>query len=281
MIRSPSNAKVKLVRALRRRAIRQQEGLVVAEGARLIEEILRTGASPVLSFCTAAGQQDPRIAALFPASGPDPLLTTPAIMKAMSDTVTPPGILAVFPAPTPPAPANPTLILILDQVREPGNLGTILRSALAAGVDRVLPTPGSGDPLNPKALRAGMGAQSRLPVTSQTGWAQIEEDLAGTQVVLADPRGAEAYDAVDWTLPSALIVGGEAHGATNNAFRVAQRRVAIPMARDTESLNTATAAGIVLFEAARQRRSGRQGSGVRDQGLGIRGQRERKGLSDT
>lgn len=175
-------------------------------------------------------------------------------MKAMSDTVTPPGVLAVFPTATLPAPANPTLLLILDQVREPGNLGAILRSALAAGVDQVLLTPGTGDPLNPKALRAGMGAQFRLPVTQQNDWLQIERAVANMQVVLADPRGEETYDAVDWRLPSALIVGGEAHGATDNASRVAQRRVAIPMGRETESLNTAAAAGIILFEAARQRR---------------------------
>jgi len=253
MIHSLSNTKVKLVRALHRRAGRQREGLVIAEGVRLIEEILRTGVQPVLSFCTEAGQQNPRTTSLSETYGWRPLLATPTIMQAMSNTVSPPGLLAVFPMPRLPIPAHPTLLLVLDQVREPGNVGTILRAALAAGVDAVLLAAGSGDVYNPKALRAGMGAHYRLPIAQNLSWDEIGVALGDVQSVLADPHAGTSYQAVDWLRPSALIVGGEAFGAGTQAMERSCQQVAIPMAHDVESLNTAVATGIILFEAARQR----------------------------
>ncbi len=254
MIHSLTNTKVKLARALHRRAVRQREGLVIAEGARLIEEILRTGVQPVLSFCTEAGRQDPRVANLSQDFGWSPLLTTPAVMKAMSDTVSPPGLLAVFPMPRLPIPTHSTLRLVLDQVREPGNVGTILRAALAAGVDAVLLAAGSGDAFNPKSLRAGMGAHYRLPIAQNLSWDEIRAALGDVQIVLADPHAGRSYEAVDWLQPSALIVGGEAFGAGRQAMELSHQRVAIPMGHDVESLNTAVATGIILFEAASQRR---------------------------
>jgi len=257
MIRSTANEKVRLVRRLHRRAARWREGLVLAEGARLIQEILRTGTQPVLSFCTEEGQKDKHAWPLLQVQDRPPLLTPPAVMKAMSDTVTPPGLLALFPLPKLPVPPQATFLLLLDQVREPGNMGTILRSAVAAGVDAALLTPGCADAFSPKALRAGMGAQFRLPIQQNLSWNTARTLLADRQVVLADPRAATPYDAVDWTQACALIIGGEARGASRKASALADVRVAIPMARDVESVNTAVAAGIILFEFARQRRRGR------------------------
>jgi len=260
MIRSTANEKVRLVRRLHRRAARWRERLVIAEGARLIQEILRTGARPVLSFCTEEGRKDSRAWPLLEAQDRPPLLTDSAVMKAMSDTVSPPGLLAVFALPSLPAPPQATSVLLLDQVREPGNVGTILRSAVAAGVDVALLTPGCADAFSPKALRAAMGAQFRLPIEQNLSWNTVRALLGERQIVLADPRAATAYDAIDWTQPSALILGGEARGASRKASALADVRVAIPMAADVESLNTAVAAGIILFELARQRRRG----GLRD-----------------
>ena len=164
------------------------------------------------------------------------------------------GVIAVIPIPRPAPPPDPGLVLVLDQVRDPGNLGTILRSAAAAGVDLVLLSPGCVDPWNPKVLRAGMGAHFRLPVVEAESWDAIGERLAGLAVWLADAHGGTPYDRVDWTAPSALIVGGETTGLSREAESLGRGRVAIPMARDVESLNAAMAATILLFEAARQRR---------------------------
>lgn len=150
-------------------------------------------------------------------------------------------------------PPRPGLLLILDRVRDPGNLGTILRSAEAASVGHVLLSPGTVDHYNPKVVRGAMGAHFRLPVIS-LDWPAIAEQAGRRAVWLADAAGELSYDAVDWTQPSALIVGGEAAGAGQEAAVLATGRVSIPMAGGAESLNAAMAATVILFEAARQQR---------------------------
>jgi TrmH family RNA methyltransferase len=149
---------------------------------------------------------------------------------------------------------QPGLILILDCLRDPGNLGTILRSAEAAGVGQVILAPGTVDPYNPKVVRGGMGAHLRLPVLSLP-WPAIAKVVAGRAIWLADAAADLAYDAVDWTVPSALLVGGEASGPGEQARALATGEVGIPMAGGTESLNAAMAATVILFEAARQQRT--------------------------
>ncbi|MGD2041338.1 MAG: RNA methyltransferase, partial [Anaerolineae bacterium] len=114
-------------------------------------------------------------------------------------------------------------------------------------------SPGTVDLYNPKVVRGAMGAHFRLPVASLT-WPAIAMRLARRRVWLADSAGATTYDVVDWTEPSALIVGGEASGAGAEAAGLARGRISIPMASDVESLNAAMAATTILFEAARQRR---------------------------
>jgi TrmH family RNA methyltransferase len=175
------------------------------------------------------------------------------VMKAMADTVSPQGVLAVVPfvelAPLP----SPSLGLVVDRLRDPGNLGAILRSANAAGVGQVILAPKTVDPYNPKVVRGAMGAHFRLPIVALS-WPEIAEALAGVQVLLADARAEQAYDEVDWIWPSALIIGGEAHGASQEARELAADTIAIPMHGGVESLNAAVAASVILFEAARQRR---------------------------
>jgi TrmH family RNA methyltransferase len=148
---------------------------------------------------------------------------------------------------------RPGPILVLDQLRDPGNLGTILRSAEAAGAGEVVLAPGTVDLYNPKVVRGAIGAHFRLPV-ADLEWPAIGERVMGRAVWLADASGDMLYDAVDWRAPSALIVGGEAAGAGDHAAALATGRVCIPMAGNTESLNAAMAATVIMFEAARQRR---------------------------
>jgi TrmH family RNA methyltransferase len=174
------------------------------------------------------------------------------VLASCADTKTPQGVLAVVPFVR--IPPRPGLILILDRLRDPGNLGTILRSAEAAGAGHVLLAPGTVDPYNPKVVRGAMGAHFRLPISS-LAWPAIAQQVSGRRVWQAEMTGSVAYDKVDWAHPSALIVGGETTGASRKAAELATGCVRIPMAGDAESLNAAMAATVLLFEAARQRRT--------------------------
>lgn len=257
MITSLKNDRVRLVRALQeRRRVRQRERRFVAEGIRLCEEAARAGFRPHFVFYTDQARKDERALALLSRWEQENVPceeVSPEVMEACSDTETPQGLLAVVPIPEIPLPKSPTFLLILDRVRDPGNLGTILRAAWAAGVDGVVLASGTVDATNPKAVRAGMGAHFHLPILA-ADWEEIPRLVEGFRVYLADARGKALYTEVDWTGPTALIVGGEAEGAGDRARALAKATVAIPMAAGVESLNTAMAAAILLFEAVRQRR---------------------------
>ncbi len=210
---------------------------------------------PALVFYTEAWAASPAGRRLLPALRPADQGDWPVsetVLAACSDTETPQGVLAVVPflsiAP------RPGLILILDQIRDPGNMGAILRSAEASGAGQVILAPGTVDLYNPKVVRGAMGAHFRLPAAS-LDWPAIAERIAGLAVWLADAVGETSCDRVDWTIPSALIVGGEAAGAGERAAALATGRVSIPMAGGAESLNAAMAATVILFEAARQSRT--------------------------
>jgi TrmH family RNA methyltransferase len=253
MITSSGNSRIKEMRALvARRKARHGTGRCVLEGARLVGDAWEAGTAP-FEYALFTGD--------FAASAPGAALLTgldaggvpcfeidPALAGDVAGTETPPGVWAVCRFPKLPTPAAPTLALVIDQVSDPGNLGTIIRTAAAAGVDLVALTKGTVDPFNPKTLRAGMGAHFRVPVVF-AAW----DALPPVLLVLADAAGATRYDAFDWTQPVALVVGSEAHGFSGEAKRRAAEVVCIPMARRTESLNAAAAAAVILFEARRQR----------------------------
>lgn len=246
MITSTQNERVKLVHALQTQAKRRRkEGRIVLEGARLVQDALQAGHRPEFVFFTAqhAGlMQDVAEAQTV----------SEDVMRHMSDTQQPQGVIGVFPLPRHQPPQPPQRLLILDALRDPGNMGTVLRTAAAAGVQAVILAPGSVDPYNPKVLRAGMGAHFRVPVI-EMDWPQVAAYCAGLRVYLADSSGDTAYDAADWSAGWALVIGSEAHGASEAAQTLAAARVYIPMAAETESLNAAAAAAVLLFEAQRQR----------------------------
>ncbi len=255
MITSAANERVKYIRSLHRRRVRHREGAFIIEGVRLVEEALRAGVLPALVFYTEELNQSPRggqLLAEMKGTSCQTWAVSEAVMRTVSDTVTPQGILAVVPFVHLRPPPDPQLVLVVDRVRDPGNMGTILRSAQAAGVEWVIVAPGTVDVYNPKVVRGAMGAHFRLPIEGLT-WPGIEKALEGRQVLLADARGELVYHEVDWTVASALIIGGEAEGAGREAARLAGGRVAIPMRGGAESLNVGVAASVILFEAARQR----------------------------
>jgi TrmH family RNA methyltransferase len=258
VITSKTNKKVKYVRSLYRRPVRQREKRFVAEGVRLMEEMTRAGQEPVFVFYSAGISADTRASSLLEtlrSSVAQLESVSDDVMRSMADTKTPQGILAVAPfAEIEVEEAH--LSLVLDGLRDPGNLGTILRSAEAAGVGQVITMRGTVDVFGPKVVRGAMGAHFRLPIRADCNWDGIRDALQRRQVLLADARGEMAYDRVDWSQPSVLIMGGEARGASAEARRLCTGTVSIPMWADVDSLNVAVATSIILFEAARQLRGG-------------------------
>ena len=261
MITSIHNPRVKAARKLVDRKERYAVGMLLAEGVRMIADAVQCGVEPLVVFYDPlAVEANPAAATLLAAmdaGGTDCQACTPEVFATLTGTVTPQGLVAVLPLPLNlPFQAPLTFALVLDAVRDPGNAGTLLRSAAAAGVQAVIFGPQTVDPFNDKVLRAGMGAHFRVPLRICSTWEQVGQLLGSIpHIYLAEADAQLAYDQVDWRVPCALVVGGEASGAGAPA-RAAATAIAIPMHGGVESLNAAVAGSIILFEAARQRREG-------------------------
>ena len=257
-ITSLANEKVKYARTLDRRRVRHKERRFIIEGIRLLEDALKAGCVPASVFFVPGLEDSSRAANLLreaAALTSEVYPVAPHIIESLTDTVTPQGLLAVLPFPAL-VPRKDDLLLVLDGVQDPGNLGTLLRSAEAAGVDQVICTPRTVDAFNPKVVRAGAGAHFRLPL-GDLDWPQVRDRAAGKAVRLAEEGNSLAYYQVDWCQPAVLIVSNEGAGPGREARALAAERVAVPMHGGTESLNVAVAASIILFEAARQRATAR------------------------
>lgn len=254
MITSTKNNKIKRIRRLQDDSnIRHKEQAFVVEGIRLVEESLRWGWPPEIVLYT--GDFDQRgfdAVDQFRAQGCQVLQVSPTVMKAASDTETPQGLLAVLPLQRQPKPDKLDFLLIPDAVRDPGNLGTLLRTALAAGVDLVLLPPGTVDPHAPKVVRAAMGAHFRLPI-AKTSWEAIKEQIEPLHVFVAEAGEGLPYTKADLGQPLALVIGNEARGPGAEAQQLADEWLHIPMPGEAESLNAAVAGSILMFEVVRQR----------------------------
>ena len=270
VITSPANPTIAFVRSLARRDHRATERAFVVEGVRAIRDALAAGASPRLVLL----REKPDAAQLLteialPGDAPVRYVER-RLFDRLSDVQTPQGVLAVFPFPdvAPDLGGPSPLVLVLDRLRDPGNLGTLLRTAAGAGVDAVYLTPETVDPWNPKVVRAGMGAQFRVPFAdlSAATMQGLRDHIALRVVARGD--APLPYDAVDWTRPAALVIGGEAEGVSAALNAWSTEAVAIPLAAGVESLNAAIAGAVILFEATRQRRAARHRRqlGARDEG---------------
>ncbi|MEX2143990.1 MAG: RNA methyltransferase [Anaerolineales bacterium] len=255
MISSVRNPKVQHIRGLQRQAKRRAEaGSFVVDGARLAEEALRSGWPLRMALFTAqlAARHEGLVRALQARGVAEEVST--AVMAAASDTQTPQGILLEIEAKGAALPKLLNFVLILDGVADPGNLGTLLRSAAAADCDAVLLAPGCADAFSPKVVRSGMGAHFHQPILAQE-WAAISKVVRqyDLQSFLAEAWKGEPYDKQDLSKPLALILGGEARGAGHEAAKLNPQPVQIPMPGSVESLNVAAAGSILLFEIVRQR----------------------------
>ncbi len=264
MITSLNNEKIKRVAALQKKAsLRRQEGVFIAEGVRLFEEIPDGSMREAYLTEEAAAQLGKRghidIDALF-ASGKAETVSAEVFAK-MSDVVTPQGVLAVAERfeykledllPKERAP----LIMMSVDVQDPGNLGTIFRTAEAAGADGVMLCGGCADVYSPKVVRSTMGAIMRLPfiMEEDTGGAIEALKRAGVAVYAAalDDK-AKTFSENDYSGPTAFMTGNEGNGLKEEYIKAADGTVFIPMAGRTESLNASISAALLLYEAARQR----------------------------
>lgn len=251
MLTSLDNSRVKLIRALQsQRKAREKEGRFVVEGTRLVEEAVFSNCPIDFLFYSNLDQRAQALLDRLDKQGVSAIEVSPQIMRACADTESPQPLLAVLPFPAIKATSN-SLLLVCDRLADPGNLGTLLRTAAAASVDAVLLSPGTVDVYNPKVVRSAMGAHFRMAIET-LDWDQIRERVTGLHVWLAEANEGRRYDEVDWTQPSAIVVGGEADGPSAEGRALAQNSVFIPMPGGSESVNAAIAGSVILFEAVRQ-----------------------------
>jgi TrmH family RNA methyltransferase len=226
------------------------------EGVRLVQDALDAGVrletlvyAPERLASTAAGRAlRQRLDHMSSAEELDE-----GLLNSLSETVTSQGVLAAAAIPTEePLPVG-GMVLVLDGISDPGNAGAIVRTARAAGVTGLISTPTTTDLWGPKAMRAGMGAQFHVPARDGVVWPEVPAAAGDRPLCLADAREGAAYWELDWTLPRALVIGSEAHGATTPLALENAERVRIPMERETESLNAAAAAAILMYHALYQR----------------------------
>ena len=254
MITSASNSKVKLVRALAGRARdRREQQAFLAEGVRLVEEALASDwPFRFVLYADELSDRGRQLLGRIQQRGIETDEIASRLLATLSATETSQGILAVLADEKPLSVDKLNFVLIADAVRDPGNLGTLLRTAEAAGADAAFLAPGTTDAFASKVVRAGMGAHFRLPIF-EVSWDEIKTQVTtcGWEVYLADMHGRSCWE-TDFHSPLALIIGGEAEGATPAARRLAAHAVSIPMQGRAESLNAAVAGSILMFEIRRQ-----------------------------
>lgn len=235
-------------------AERRKTGMSVLDGAHLLGAFLQSGGKPEEIMVSEAGLADPEIAGLLQrARGARMTLLTDALFGALSTVESPTGVLAAVRTPEPRAPAvHARLALLLEDIQDPGNVGTLLRSAAAAGADEVLLSPQCAFAWSPKVLRAAMGAHFVTNIVERADLAAFLAQYRGLSVAL-DAKGERSLYDLDLRGPVAILVGNEGAGLSAPLREGANARARIPIAAGVESLNAATAGSIALFEAVRQR----------------------------
>lgn len=247
---SLQNPKVKLARSLEKRKAREEAGLFLVEGAKLLAEAVAYGHRPAMTFATAAWWAGYRGEPL-----PGERFEVPdAVLAAIATTETPDGVVALLPLPgdAPPALPADALVAIAHRLQDPGNLGTIVRAADAAGAAAVVVTEGTVDPWSPKAVRATMGSCFHLPIV-RTTLAAFKAAHPAVAIHALTLTGATSLYAQDLRGGAAFLIGNEGQGLDAEAEALADHRVKIPIPGRAESLNAAMAATICLYEAVRQR----------------------------
>jgi TrmH family RNA methyltransferase len=269
VVASKDNTRLKELRKALAAAGRSAQGRVGIEGPHLLEEALRAGLRVITIFVA----QDPnreweRLLNALPVPPETEILRLPAkLLHSALATETPQPIAALVEPPDwtwahilDARRKGVTLVVVLAGIQDPGNLGTILRSAEAFGADGVVSLPGTVSAWNPKAVRASAGSVFRVPLLAVTEQECLEElHEAGVKILATTVHAAQPAELVNMTGPVALIIGNEGNGVTVELAAKADARVTVPCPGPVESLNAAVAASVLLYEAARQRAAGSGG----------------------
>ena len=236
---------------------------VFAEGIRLCEEVLRTGLSVFECAVTPQARDSDRVRVILNAvleRGGRVNEVPEVLLKSIADTPHPQGLILTAERPGTGADRmrsndSSPLLIFLEKISDPSNLGAIFRTAEAAGVSGVILSPGSADPFSPKALRSSLGSSLRVPVWNNVKIREFVEwaSQEGIHILGADISGKVPYLQADLTIATAFVMGSEAHGLTDGQLDMMSQVITIPMQNGVESLNLAVSAGILLYEAVRQR----------------------------
>jgi TrmH family RNA methyltransferase len=263
-IASRDNARLKLAR---KAGDGQTDDLIFVEGLRLAEEALRSDTR--IEFCIVsanfgnAGREEALLGLLF-AAGVEILETDERIFASVAETRSPQGIILICGRPAVDqakfheniGSRRPDVmaIVMLHEVNNPSNLGAVLRTAEAAGVEGVIVSKSSSDVFSPKSLRASMGSAFRLPIWSGANLDEVVEfaKREGYSLTAVALNADSEYAKIDWGTPRLLVFGSEAHGLPVEVLEKMNETISIPMNAKVESLNLAVAAGVILFEARRQ-----------------------------
>lgn len=258
---SPRNQKItRLRRLLRRRSLRAEEGVLVVEGPSMLDEALDAGLAVESVFVE---EHAPRaMHELAARSGAPVHLVADGAVEGIADLTSPPPMLSVVERPRvrladvlARRPDGSGLVLVLAGVGDPGNAGTLIRSAEAAGATGVISTVGSVDLTNPKVVRAAAGSLFRLPVWADATVSALSELAAeGWQVVGTAADAPVSHEGAEWAEAVALVLGSEAHGVPADVAGLVDTWVRVPMAGRVESLNVAVTGTLVAFEATRRHR---------------------------
>ncbi len=258
MITSVQNNTIKDIKKLLSKSKeRKNKNAYVIEGIRLVEEYQNTGQRPFqVLYDETLQPRGLETVSFFESQDIQCIPVAPHVMNSLSDTKSPQGILAVVPIQPIQPPQALSFVLILDGIQDPGNMGTIIRTAKAANVDLIITAPGCVDIYSPKVIRSTMGAIFRQPIQN-LNWQETQTLLEKNHLPLyiaAMQEGQSIYQA-NLNQNIALLIGGEANGATFEARQIAQDSLHIPMPGAMESLNASIATAIMLFEIVRQKQN--------------------------
>ena len=251
-ITSAKNPLIKNLRGLREHSERVARGRILVEGEVMIREALKCG---LLIHDLIADEKHEAFAEEMQSAGANVHLVNRNLLESVCETKTPQGVCADFDAPAATAIESlPDILIALDGVQDPGNLGTIWRTADAAGFQGLLIGNGSADPLSPKVLRSAMGSGFRIPFaeTKNIVWALESLRARGYTLMASDLSGSDFYTRENPGKKLVLIIGNEAHGISEAVRDCADMRVKLPMRGGAESLNAAIAAAILMYDIMRE-----------------------------
>ncbi len=256
MLTSLQNSLIKQLRKLHRAKDREQQGILLLEGTNLVEAAYRAGRSlETLCYTPEWQAKHPRLWQALTQVAKRVEAVSPEVLAAIATTVHPDGVVATLPRPDRTQFHFHSLGIVLENLQDPGNLGTIIRTGAAVGADGLLLSADSVDPDHPKVLRASVGQWFQLPIGVSSTLSDTIQAYRhqGMQIVATAPTATQTYWEVDFCQPTLILLGNEGAGLSRELADTADVTVKIPLQAAVESLNVAIAAALMLYEAQRQR----------------------------